>query len=92
MEEMQVGGYTPFRCVRTRELDNLRNVLRQWQEILFEPLIVATQVVHGTNYCYIGNLAMESRRGLSQLVKIIMFVPLPGEGEPEIVSVENIVI
>ncbi len=90
MDGLQVGGYTPFRCVRTQEVRDLRTVLRDWQDVFFEPLIVATQVVHGTNYCFIGNLSVLPQSGKSRLIKIIMFVPIPGEGQPEIVDVEDI--
>ena len=55
----------------------------------YKPLNVATQVVAGTNYRFVCKAREKGRRGKRFDAVIVIYKPLPGQGEPRITSIER---
>ncbi len=52
---MLCGGFTKFRPVEEADLKLFQEAIGGLEGVNYEPLIVATQVVAGTNYKFICN-------------------------------------
>ena len=50
---------------------------------------MATQVVAGTNYRFVCKAREKGRRGKRFDAVIVIYKPLPGQGEPRITSIER---
>lgn len=79
------GGYTEQREPTEEEMEMFKS-LTSSESVTLTPLSVSTQVVAGLNYRFWCRY-QEKKRGGHCWVKI--FRPLPGQGEPELVSIEK---
>lgn len=73
------GGYTQYRTLDEEDMKLFEATYKG--EITLEPFEVATQVVAGTNYRF---RCRDSKR---KVYVVVIFQPLPGHGEAEMVSV-----
>ena len=84
-----VGGYSKPRK-RTKEEQALFEEAAQGREGGEDkPLHLATQVVAGTNYRFICRGRETARKGKRFDAVIVVYKPLPGQGEPRITSVDR---
>lgn len=77
-----VGAYADYRTISDEE-KNLFDSACSYSDRLV-PQSVATQVVAGTNYSFICTDKSEN------VVKVVVFKPLPNQGEPRVTSVEPV--
>ncbi len=78
---MLCGGFTKFRPVEKDDLKLFEEVMEGLAGVDYEPLIVATQVVAGTNYKFICNAEAVVLNPRPYLAEISIFQPLPSEKE-----------
>lgn len=86
------GGFTKFRPVEEDDLKVFQEATEGLTGVDYEPLIVATQVVTGTNYEFICNAEAVVLTPRPYLAEISIFQPLPSEKEtkPVITSIHAI--
>jgi hypothetical protein len=82
------GGYSEDRAFTAEELAMFEEVMRDMVGAIYELDLVALQVVAGTNYRFTATATPVAPDAQPQPVFVYIFKPL--EGEPELVSVENI--
>lgn len=87
-QAMKQGGYTPMHIVSAEEKALFEKAMRALIGVRYEPLIVATQVVAGTNYRFICNASIPGKD--EYVAAVTIFEPLPGQGEPVPTNIERI--
>lgn len=75
-----IGGYTQPRALTGEDRSLFDRAYRG--DARLTPVSVSTQVVAGVNYSYV------CRDSLDALHTVVIFVPLPGRGEPRVTAVE----
>jgi hypothetical protein len=83
-----VGGYGPFEPLDAKTKDIFAKALTGLTGVGYTPLIVATQVVAGTNYLYMCNGHVVAPDAPSYPVEVIIFQPL--NGPPHISSFKRV--
>lgn len=81
-----VGGYTRQRSLTADE----RQLFEQIVDIdgtTYKPRSVATQVVAGTNYRFVCKARDDAGKRFDAV--IVIYKPLPGQGEPRVTSIER---
>ncbi len=84
-----VGGYTDQRRPSAEERELFETVTAQIDDIEYKPVSVATQVVAGTNYRFLCKARENRKRGKRFDAVIVIYKPLPGQGEPRITAIER---
>lgn len=75
-----VGAYADFRSITDDEMQLFRSAYTHKANL--KPQSVATQVVAGTNYKFICTDNSDN------VIKVIVFNPLPNQGDPKVSSIE----
>lgn len=83
-----VGGWTKFRPVTEEDFAVFNEALNGLVGVSYEPLIVATQLVNGTNYRFICNATTMTNPPSDYLAEITIFKPL--EGPAVITSIKQL--
>lgn len=78
---MLCGGFTKFRPVGEDDLKVFQEAMGGLEGVDYEPLIVSTQVVAGTNYKFICNAEAVVLNPRPYLAEVSIFQPLPSEEE-----------
>lgn len=78
---MLCGGFTKFRPVTEEDVKVFNDAKGMLLGVTYEPLIVATQLVAGTNYKFICNAEAAVLHPNPYLAEISVFQPLPSEEE-----------
>ena len=84
-----VGGYSKPRTLSKEEKALFEEAVKGLEGVEYKPLNVATQVVAGTNYRFICRGRETARKGKRFDAVIVVYKPLPGQGEPRVTSVER---
>lgn len=87
---MSCGGFTKFRPVEEEDLKVFQEAKGGLVGVDYEPLIVATQVVAGTNYKFICNAEAEVLNPRPYLAEISVFQPSEKETKPVITGIHAI--
>ena len=82
---MKEGGYTLLHPVTGQEKQLFEKALKGIVGVGYEPLLAATQVVAGTNYCFICNATIPGKD--AYWAKVTLFEPLSGQGEPVLTEI-----
>ncbi|WP_242966023.1 hypothetical protein [Clostridium chromiireducens] len=82
------GGWRVHNIITDGDIKVLKTALNGLVSADYEPEMLATQVVNGTNYCFICKLRVLSPNGPEGIAKIMIYKPLAGE--PIIKSIESI--
>jgi Flavodoxins len=82
-----VGGFSELRDLEEGDREVFAKATEQYGYLHLNPLKVSTQVVAGTNYLFECESAGPD--GQASTVEVRIFAPLPGRGEPEVISVER---
>lgn len=88
----QVGGYSETRRLSDDEQKLFDKYVARIGDVEYEPINVATQVVAGINYrflCKGREVKPDGGRGKKFYAAIVLYKPLPGQGEPRITSIER---
>lgn len=84
-----VGGYTSQRSITDDEREMFDRAVAEIEDIEYTPRSVATQVVAGTNYRFVCKARETVKGGKRFDAVIVIYKPLPGQGEPRITSIER---
>lgn len=76
-----VGAYDKSTTITDEEFSLFKTVMQSHSDLQLKPIKVSRQVVAGTNYKY--ECINENKR----TVEVVIFQPLPGQGEARILSV-----
>lgn len=88
----QVGGYSDTRRLTDGEREMFDKYVARIGDIEYEAVNVATQIVAGMNYrflCKGREVKADGKRGKKFYAAIVLYKPLPGQGEPRITSIER---
>lgn len=91
-EKSQVGGFESQRRIKSEEKALFEQTTAHITDVEYKPMNVATQIVAGTNYRYLckaRRIDNEGKRGKRFYAAIVIHKPLPGQGEPKIISIER---
>ena len=83
----QVGGYSESRRLTDREKELFDEYVARIGDVEYEALIVA-----GTNYrflCKAREIKADGKRGKKFYAVVVLYRPLPGQGEPRVTSIER---
>lgn len=58
--------------------------------VTYKPLAVATQVVAGTNYCFLCEGTLITQQSPTFAAKVYIFSPLSGQGDPVLKGIERV--
>ena len=78
-----VGAYDKSTTITDDEFSLFKTVMQSHSDLQLKPIKVSRQVVGGTNYKY--ECINENKR----TVEVVIFQPLPGQGEACILSVNG---
>ncbi len=84
-----VGGYSKPRTPTDDEKALFAEAVKGLEGVEYKPMNVATQVVAGTNYRFLCSGREKGRKGKRFDAVIVVYRPLPGQGEPRVISVER---
>lgn len=84
-----VGGYSKTRRLSDSERAMFTSVTASIEGVEYKPMNVATQVVAGTNYRFLCKAKEMNGEGKKYYAAIVIYLPLPGEGEPRLLSIER---
>jgi len=82
------GGYGPFEPVDANTKAIFDKAMSGLLGVGYKPLIVATQVVAGTNYLYMCNAQVVAPGTTAYPVEVIIFQPL--NGPPHLISIKRV--
>jgi hypothetical protein len=88
MAEAKVGAYGPLEPLDTNTKEIFAKATKGLLGVGYTPLLVATQVVAGTNYFYICNARMVVPETQPFSAEVIIFQPL--KGDPHITSIKRL--
>lgn len=83
------GGYSKPRPLTEDEKALFEAAVKGLEGVAYKPMNVATQVVAGTNYRFLCRGRETARKGKRFDAVIVVYKPLPGQGEPRIASVDR---
>lgn len=86
-----VGGWSKFRTVEEDDLKVFNEAVGMLKGVDYEALIVATQVVAGTNYKFICNATSVTNPPHDYLVEIVVFKPLPCDEHDATITSINVI-
>ena len=84
-----LGGYTVHDTITAEDMDLFNNVMNGLDGVKYEPVIVATQIVNGTNYCFICKSTTITQTLPEGISKVIIYKPL--SKDPILSSIEKII-
>jgi hypothetical protein len=86
---MKAGGWSDFVSpVSGDEKKIFDKVMEHWVGVKYTPVAAATQVVAGTNYCFICLARTVVPDTVVTVAKILVYAPL--SGDPHITAIEHV--
>ena len=82
-----VGAFGEMRDLDDHDRDVFSHATKDYAYLALTPQRVSTQVVAGTNYLF--ECQSVGPDGNPSIVEVRIFAPLPGRGDPEVISVER---
>ena len=73
------GGWTVHDTITTENLEMFNNAVKGLVGVKYEPIKVATQIVNGTNYCFICKSTLINQDPREGIAKILIYKPLQGD-------------
>lgn len=86
-DEMLCGGFSEQRPLVAEDSAVFATATKDYAYLNLKPLSVATQVVAGTNFMFL--CTMQAFGGGEESVQVKVFRPLPGRGDPQLISVDK---
>lgn len=86
-DEMLCGGFSEQRPLAAEDSAVFATATKDYAYLNLKPLSVATQVVAGTNFMF--SCTMQAFGGGEESVQVKVFRPLPGRGDPQLISVDK---
>jgi len=85
-----VGGYSNWNFTISPEADAIFRAAVNLVGVKYTPIAFATQVVAGTNYAFLCKAAVVVPNAPQRAVKLYIFKPLPGQGEPHVTQILDV--
>lgn len=87
------GSWTKFRVVTDEDVEIFKEATERLVGVTYEPLIVSTQIVAGTNYKFICNAATVMLSPVEYLAEVLIFKPLPSASDTTatIISINKLI-
>ncbi len=85
----EADGYSKPRTLRADEKALFESVTAGLEGVAYKPLNVAVRMADGTSYRFLCQGRETVRRGRKFDAVITVCVPLPGQGDPHVTSVER---
>lgn len=73
---MAVGGWTPFRFLTEEDYILFCKATQKLYGVKYEPVLVSTQMVAGTNYAFICNATTTTNPPMNYIAKVTIYQPL----------------
>jgi hypothetical protein len=89
-KDLMPGAYTTFHCVDAKEQELFKKVTETIVGVDYEAVAVATQVVAGTNYKFFCNARIVYPEAPYYTAMVIVFQPLPGQGDATVTEIRKI--
>lgn len=86
-EEGMDGGWTFHHEPDESAMEVFSEALRGFTGVKYTPVTVATQVVAGTNYCFLCDAVTVTKEPEKFRAYVYIFRPLPSQGEPYITDI-----
>lgn len=91
MSNTTVGGWTPFSFELNQEVKKVfEEAVQGLLGVKYTPFAVATQVVAGLNYSFLSQAQVVSPTAPLRVVKLHIYQPLPGQGNPHVTQIIEI--
>jgi len=84
------GGYSNWNFTISPEADAIFKAAVNLVGVKYTPIAFATQVVAGTNYAFLCKAAVVVPNAPQRAVKLYIFKPLPGQGEPHVTQILDV--
>lgn len=88
--DVQYGEWSTLRDLTEHDREVFNAALKDFVGVAYEPLQVASQLVAGTNYCFICHAKTSTLHPQEYNAQVMIFAPLPGAGTPIITSIVRI--
>lgn len=83
------GGWTAFRSLTEEDKALFNKVMKVMLGVTYKPIVVATQVVNGINYCFICRATMVTNPPVEYNAEVIIYQP-SGGGEPHCTEIKHL--
>lgn len=91
MSETTVGGWSAFNFEVTPEARAVfAEATKGFVGVGYTPFAFATQLVAGTNYCYLTQAKPATPNPSSFVAKVYVYQPLPGQGPAHITQIVHV--
>ncbi|MGE5493444.1 MAG: hypothetical protein ACM31P_19465 [Actinomycetota bacterium] len=91
MSETTVGGWSPFNFEVTPAAKAVfAEATEGFVGVSYTPFAFATQVVAGTNYCYLSKAKPATANPTPFVAKVYVYQPLPGQGQAHITQIVQV--
>ncbi|MGL4853822.1 MAG: hypothetical protein ACRC37_01030 [Lentisphaeria bacterium] len=87
-ETAKLGAFTNFRDLTSDDTAIFHQLVKNTNKKFYLPIKVSTQVVAGINYQFICHEISDNSPKKQRIITI--FIPLPGQGEPQITNISYI--
>lgn len=88
MSTSLVGGWSAFNFeLSSAAREVFQEAVRHLLGVSYTPFAFATQVVAGTNYSYLAQAKTVAPESSLRVVRVHIFQPLPGKGEPHVTQI-----
>lgn len=74
-----LGEWTVHDSITEQDLQIFNNAVKGLVGVKYEPTMVATQMVNGTNYCFISKSAIVTLNPHEGISKVTIYKPLQGD-------------
>ncbi|WP_036877759.1 hypothetical protein [Xylanibacter oryzae] len=84
------GGWSQFRSPTKDEETLFKEVMGVILGVRYNPIVVASQVVNGTNYCFICRAIVVTNPPFEYNVMVYIYKPLEAGGKPYCTDIKRI--
>ena len=85
---MIVGGWTVHDCITAEDMVVFNTAMKGLIGVNYEPIILATQLVNGTNYSFICKTTIMNEEMTKGIADVLIYKPI--KGEPVVTGIHNI--
>ena len=90
MSQVIAGGWSNFANPLTTEASQVFETAMTLVGVIYVPVAFATQVVAGTNYCFLCTTTVMDGSNTQGAAKVYVFQPLPGQGTAHITHIDKV--
>jgi hypothetical protein len=85
---MEVGAWTVHDCITADDMAIFNTAMKGLIGVNYEPIILATQLVNGTNYSFICKTTIMNEEMTKGIAEVIIYKPL--KGDPVVTGIHKI--